>query len=686
MKIGKKISLGYGLVILLVGLLSCFGIYLSQRALKKTIGRTTVLLAQEMTNKIDRNIYRRIEGLQQFLNDTTVRETVIFANDEYDKLRDINQYIKEKDEQWIAAPAQTVTPFMAQLINNRLAQRLKDMVALYDSKEGYKVFPEIFITNKYGANIAQNQKTSDYYQADEEWWQKARLDGLYVGDVSLDDSSNAYSIDIGIGIYDRGGNFIGAAKVILNIEEIINIMKERKYNQAAPKSMEFKLVDRNGRIIYTTEPLQEFANLSPAIARHLFTGRVGSSGYFIEQCEVPERGKELFVYARSNGYRDYKGSGWVLLIEHETEEIFSPVTRLRNLLVILLVGGTIINIIIGLFVSRAVSRPAEKLARIANEIGKGKLDTYVKVDSRDEFALLAESFNEMVENLKKSTTSIENLNKEISERKKAEEYLRNTYEELKRIQGQLIQAEKLNAVGLLASGVAHEVKNPLAVIIQGVNYLLKKIKQDDTDVFETLNIIKRNVKRADDIIKGLLDFSKPTSLSLHPVDVNSILEKSFELLKPELKADKIKIVKETKKDLPKIMADKNKIEQVFVNILLNAVQAMPEGGVIFLRSYDKKFEPTENLSTAENKFFTPGERVVIVEIEDTGIGIAEADMKNIFDPFFTTKGPRAGAGLGLPVSRSIINMHKGAIEVESLIHKGTKVIITLKINAEVDNG
>ena len=684
MKIGQKISFGYWLVILLVGVLSCFGIYLSQHALRQVIGKTTVLLAQEMMIRIDRNIYRRIEILQQFLNDETVRNVILSENNEYERLGDIDKYIKEKDEQWKALPLTTISPFMEQLINNNLADRLKSMAAFYQEKEGYEVFPEIFITNKYGANIAQNEKTSDYYQADEEWWQKAKTNGVYVGDISLDESSGTYSTDIGIRIDDKNGNFIGAAKIILNIKEVARILDESKYSQVAPKSMEFKLIDRNGRIIYTTEHISQFANISPRISRQLFKVQTKSAGYFIEQCEVPEEGKELFAYARSNGYKDYKGLGWILLIEHETREIFSPVRKLRNLLIVLLAGGTIVNIVIGLFISHAVSVPAEKLARAAKDIGEGKLDTQVEISSHDEFGLLAASFNEMAENLKKSTTSIENLNKEITERKKAEEYLRNTYDELKRIQSQLIQAEKIQAIGLLAGGVAHEVKNPLAVITQGTDYLLKIIPPEEPEILKTLNIIKRNVKRADEIIKGLFDFSKTTNLNLCLVDIKSVLENSWQLLKPQLKADNIKIIKEIKKDLPPVFADKDKIEQVFINILLNAIQAMPDGGEIYIRCKDKKIESTDNIAQNENVFFNSGERVVVVEIEDSGVGITEDNMKNIFDPFFTTKGPRDGAGLGLSVTKSILAMHKGTIEIKSLVGKGTRVIVTLKAATEPD--
>ncbi|MCK9574275.1 MAG: ATP-binding protein, partial [Candidatus Omnitrophica bacterium] len=458
----------------------------------------------------------------------------------------------------------------------------------------------------------------------------------------------------------------------------ISMLNERKYNQEAPKLMQFKLIDKNRKVIYTTEPIPRFTSISPRVASQLFEGQTKNSGYFIAQGRAPEKGKELFAYARSNGYKDYKGLGWILLIEHETKEIFSPAIRLRNSLIILLFGGTIFNIIIGLFVSHAISNPAEKLANAARDVGEGKLDTYVQIGSHDEFGLLAVSFNEMAENLRKSTTSIENLNKEISERKKVEEHLRNTYEELKKIQDQLIQAEKINAMGLLAGGVAHEVKNPLAVIIQGADYLLKTVPPGETEILKTLHIIKRNVKRADNIVRGLLDFSKTTNLNLSLIDINSILEKSWGLLKPQVITGNIKVIKEMKNNLPKIMADKAKMEQVAINILLNAIQALPKGGEIFIRSYDTKIESAQEIIQGENNFFEVGEKIVVVEIEDTGVGISEENMKNVFDPFFTTKGPREGAGLGLSVSKSILAMHKGAIGVESSLGKGTKITIVLK--------
>lgn len=274
------------------------------------------------------------------------------------------------------------------------------------------------------------------------------------------------------------------------------------------------------------------------------------------------------------------------------------------------------------------------------------------------------------------------LVREITERKKTEEELRAAYTTLKDIQEQLIQAEKMQAIGMLASGVAHEVKNPLGTIMQGIDYLEKKLPLEQEDIFKTVGMIKESIGRADDIIRTLLDFSRVTNLNLQPQDINSILENSLVLLKQNLESKQIEVVKETKQDIPKVLVDRNKIEQVFINVLLNAIQAISENGKIIIRSYDTQSEEIKNAAhgIGESRFKT-GEKIVVVEIEDTGIGILEENIKKIFDPFFTTKKLGEGFGLGLSICRSIIDMHRGIIEIESQPGKGSKAIIILRIAA-----
>ncbi|MFA5144318.1 MAG: ATP-binding protein [Candidatus Omnitrophota bacterium] len=272
--------------------------------------------------------------------------------------------------------------------------------------------------------------------------------------------------------------------------------------------------------------------------------------------------------------------------------------------------------------------------------------------------------------------------REKKEKESLEEAIRKAYIELQETQNQLIQAEKLNAIGQLASGVAHEVRNPLGIILQGVDYLEAKLASKDKDIVETLAILKDGVKRADNIIDNLLNFSRAAALDLQLEDANSILENSLQLVKNRCKFENIEIVKELMTDGAKILVDKNKIEQVCVNILLNAIQAMPEGGRLIIRSYSRRLERARNgVGRRQGDYLKIGEKAVTFEFEDTGVGVSDDNINKIFDPFFTTKGPDGGTGLGLSVSRNIIHMHKGLIYAESRLGKGTKITVILKMAA-----
>jgi len=252
-------------------------------------------------------------------------------------------------------------------------------------------------------------------------------------------------------------------------------------------------------------------------------------------------------------------------------------------------------------------------------------------------------------------------------------------EELEKTQSMLIQAEKLSAIGQIASGVAHEVKNPLGVIVQGVDYLEKRLTQIPQEAKKVLEMIRENVKRADNIIQLLLNYSKVKRLDIKPDDINSILEEALTLVNQKLKFENIQIIKELHSQ-NKVLVDRPKIEQVFINILLNAVQAIPHKGKIFIRSYDTSAKEVANIFGEEyKKNFEPQEDTTIAEVEDTGVGITEENLKKVFEPFFTTKLACGGTGLGLAVSYRIINLHKGLIKIKSQVGKGTKVIVGLKV-------
>jgi signal transduction histidine kinase len=260
-------------------------------------------------------------------------------------------------------------------------------------------------------------------------------------------------------------------------------------------------------------------------------------------------------------------------------------------------------------------------------------------------------------------------------RKNAEEELRQARDqleirvqertaELKQAQAQLIQAAKMEVVGTLASGVAHEVKNPLAIILQGVEYLERKISKDDQSVATTIGYIRNAVERADNIVRGLMDFSSVSQLSVQPQQVVPVFEKALMLLKHNFDKHHIKVVKQFEKDLPEVSIDRNKIEQVFLNLLMNAADAMADGG---------------NLTVSIKKDFQAKSGSLIIEISDEGTGIPDEVLDNIFDPFFTTKRTKGGTGLGLPIVRNILETHNAEIDIKNRPEKGTQVTITFSL-------
>ena len=263
--------------------------------------------------------------------------------------------------------------------------------------------------------------------------------------------------------------------------------------------------------------------------------------------------------------------------------------------------------------------------------------------------------------------------------------LERAYQELRRTQAMLVQAGKMTAVGQLASGIAHEVKNPLNIILQSVNYLEPELTARGGQAAEILQVIREAVVTADKIIRGLLDFSKPAPLELKRASLGSVLDASLMLVQNQLLAHRVRLVKEVDPALPPVMVDQNQIKQVFINLLLNALDAMPNGGELFVRATARVLtKPDIAIGARITDIFKLGEMVLVCEIGDTGSGIPRDVLHKVFNPFFTTKPPGEGVGLGLPISAAIIEGHRGLIHLESEEGRGTKAIIMLPLASEGD--
>ena len=390
-----------------------------------------------------------------------------------------------------------------------------------------------------------------------------------------------------------------------------------------------------------------------------------------------------------------------VLAEHVTDVVWAIDMDLRFFYI-----SPSITKLLGYRVQDVLGYPLEKIVTAASlNMMKNALSEFLALEYMDEeslcrtrtlelelkhkegFTILTENKMEFIYDSERRVDGILMITRDIRKRRQTEKNLQKAYNKLQRLQDQLIQAEKMSAIGELASGIAHEIKNPLSILINGIEYLEDVLTPQDEETCKILRIMKESVNRTNDTIHSLLDFARNSELDLRSEDINPILKDSLILAKQGIKyGQNIDIVMETKQDIPKALVDKNKMKQILINLFLNAFHAMPKGGKIIVRSYETQLNEFRNgVGRRSADYFNLGERAVIVEIEDKGIGISKENLKRIFNPFFTTKPPGEGVGLGLSVTRNLINMHKGLIDVKSQKGKGTTFIIILKIAGESDD-
>ncbi len=350
---------------------------------------------------------------------------------------------------------------------------------------------------------------------------------------------------------------------------------------------------------------------------------------------------DLMGYAISEGYRDFKGFGWSLLIFQNAKNAFQVINSLRlkmffiSLLIIFSVG------FLSLFIAHSITRPIKHLTLVTTEIAKEKdLSRRVHIKSEDEIGQLAEAFNRMVGDLEKAS----------AQRQKMEQIV--------------LQSEKMAAVGQLAGGVAHEINNPLGVILGFAQGVAKRISPGDP--FEMpLKSIEREALRCKQLVQDLLTFSRIGKMEKDHTNLNEAIEGALSLVMAYAKTKNVQLVKEFASDIPTVFINRSQIQQVIVNLSNNAMDAMPSGGTLTLRTKYSMLNEKE---------------AVEIQIQDTGQGIPNEIQAKIFEPFFTTKEVGKGTGLGLSLVFEIVQKHEGRISVESEIGKGALFRICLPVH------
>ena len=310
----------------------------------------------------------------------------------------------------------------------------------------------------------------------------------------------------------------------------------------------------------------------------------------------------------------------------------------------------LVSVFIGLFIQRFVHRPVRQLVDQTKYIAEGDLDEAVPINTKDEIGYLARSFNKM-------TVKLKEARQQAQERERA---LEQKVVELRQIQDHLIRSEKLASLGKMAAGVAHEINNPLASLLTYCYYLLRKIGNEKS-VKERLEVMIKETTRCSTIVRNLLDFAGEVPPEMKPVNVNDILSQTLFLLESQVLFYNIEIRKNFDRSLPPVMIDSGQIQQVLINIILNAAEACGDEGILEITTRTKKNH-------------------IEVEFQDNGCGIPKENLGKIFDPFYSKRDRGEGTGLGLAVSYGILERHRGSIEVESEVGKGSTFTVKLPLS------
>jgi two-component system NtrC family sensor kinase len=325
----------------------------------------------------------------------------------------------------------------------------------------------------------------------------------------------------------------------------------------------------------------------------------------------------------------------------------------------------VVALFIAVFTMRFVSKPITKLIAGTKAVSAMELDNPIDIDSTTELGELAGSFNVMRERLKSALDELSELTRNLE--RKVEVRTR----QLRITQERLVRSDRMASLGRLAASVAHEINNPLSAILN-LSMVMERVLTEDgippgreLEFRDFLSRISEETARVGGIVKDLLTFSRSSTPKRADADLNEIVKKTLSLISHKLELGNVIMTLKLDENLPLVPCDASQIQQVVVNLVMNAAEAMPGGGEAVVRT---RLEPEADS--------------VVLEVADTGTGVSNEDLARIFDPFFTTKEEGKGVGLGLAVAYGMVNAHGGTIEVESFHDQGTVFGVHLPLNPD----
>lgn len=601
----------------------------------EAIGSNQARAAQQLAYALSAIIDERVRDFPALLAFRGYGDALAVANSRYHDINppEIVSQMQEIDKKW---PRLTQDDSYRQYLNRDVSDDLHRL-----QKQDSYMIGELLLTDAQGGLVASSGKTTDYYQADEEWWQKAvtQKGNVYVGEAEYDASSGVFAIPLAFALRDTRHNILGVFKVVVDINAFFHILTNYERQEGANVT----LLNSRDEILFhagirpLSRSMPEFEAMQKSGRRWMIVNDTSfhekPAGVFLAYADV------VHPWFVTNGLR------WKIIVAQDRYIILWPLYLF--LLRLTLAEGFMLAILLVLaFIFGTLTvKPLEKLSHGTEFVASGDLDYQVDVHTGDEIERLAKSFNKMTQSLRQT-----NLKRE-----RAEEDLKKALK---------IKSE-------FTSTVSHELKTPLAAIREGVQLVVDgSLGPVNAEQKDCLQIVKGNIERLVRLINDILDFQRLESgrmaFDIKPNDLHALLREVVQTMSFSAKKKGLDLSMRLEPGPLVCLFDRDKIAQVLSNILSNAIKFTEKGSITVSAS-------------------SRGPHV-LVSVEDTGVGIKREDIPRLFQRFaqIQDKGYRktGGTGLGLVISREIIKHHQGDIWIEPGKHQGTVVCFTLPLQPE----
>lgn len=662
------------LIVIFTGMILAY--IFGYRLLHNTIGRQYEQVSQLLGTYVDTNLTSEVEDALSYTTRPLWKDVIEESNSGYGNMdtKEIEKKLLRTDKEWAAAGEGSA--LLKKYLENRVSTGMRDLLATRGN------ISELFITDRYGGLVASSGKTSDFYQADEEWWQKAYNDGkgaVYVSDVEFDDSSKHWVISIAVPIKDAKGAVIGICKDSINLYRLFSTLDQFRIGNSGHAI----LADKKGNILYhhNIEPLKtKFCDEDELVKMLSRKDRFFS----VNNPRFHEKNAFIAYSMVKPPHLWDKGIYWVMIIVQDQAETFDPLYKFISEFTLIAILLILLAIPVGALFGELMARPIHELHLATERVLAGDWDYKIEVRTGDEIEQFAETFSDMIETIKNKQLQLENFSrgledkvrdrtKELTETQEATlnilEDLQEVKDSLERSNKELRQIDKLKSE--FVSTVSHELRTPLSIIKEGVSLVLDKVPGDINEKqAKILDISKFNIDRLARIIDSLLDISKieagKVELKRSLTNISDIVRQVATSFETKVKEKGLELRLNIDDGAGKAYVDPDRIAQVLTNLIGNAIKFTLAGHI--------------EVSCKEK------DDTVVCSVADTGVGIARTDIPKLFDKF-QQFGRLAGAGekgtgLGLSIAKGIIEMHKGTISVESDIGRGSRFIFTLHKQTE----